>query len=69
MGSGGRLPLIFFNTVKEARFSIVVKVTEELTGGFPYDFPVIFGNPVLDIVKCFFNKLKPANTQIIFIEV
>lgn len=61
-------PLLFFNSVKEARFSIVVKVTGELSGGFSYDFPLTFGNLVFDKVKCFFNKLKPANCQVIFIE-
>jgi hypothetical protein len=61
-------PLMFFNSVKEARFSIVVKVTEELTGGFPYTFPLVFGNALLDKLRCFFNKLKPANCQVILIE-
>jgi len=62
-------PLLFFESVKESRFTIVVKVTDELTGGFPYAFPLVFGNGILDILQCFFNKLKPANCQVIFIEV
>lgn len=62
-------PLMFFDSVKDARFSIVVEITEELTGGFPYTFPVVFGNAIVDIVRCFFNKLKPANCQVIIIEV
>ena len=62
-------PLLFFNSVKEARFTILVKITEELTGGFPYTFPLVFGAAIVDVVKCFFNKLRPANCQVIFIEV
>jgi uncharacterized protein YmfQ (DUF2313 family) len=62
-------PILFFDSPKEARFTMVVNVLDKLTGSFPYTFPITFGNPTLELVKCLFNKLKPANTQIIFRQV
>lgn len=61
-------PLIFFGSPKESRFTMLVTVSNLLGKGFPYTFPLVFSDPVLDILKCLFNKLKPANTQVVFIQ-
>ena len=62
-------PVVFIGTVAEARFTIIIEITNILGDGFPLTFPYTFGEATLDIMKCFFNKLKPANAQIIFRQV
>lgn len=59
-------PVLMFNTNKEARFTIVVEFTVLDTSRFPLTFPIQFGDDVIAILECLFNKLKPANCQIIF---
>lgn len=51
---------------QDAKFTIVVDfvVTEEFT--FPFTFPILFGDESIAILECLFNKLKPANVQVIF---
>jgi uncharacterized protein YmfQ (DUF2313 family) len=53
----------------QARFIMIVNFTVEQGSLFPFTFPFVFGNADLDIMKCLFNKLKPANVQIIYNEV
>lgn len=62
-------PIDFLGSATEAKFTIVVEVTNIIGEGFPFTFPITFGEPTLDIMKCFFEKLKPANAQILFIQV
>jgi uncharacterized protein YmfQ (DUF2313 family) len=59
-------PVIMFTTEKEARFTMIIKFTSE-TEVFPFTFPITFGSQAIALVKCLFNKLKPANVQIIYI--
>jgi len=59
-------PLSFFNSSQDARFTIIVDFDEILGGVFPYTFPILFGDATLSIIECLFEKLKPANTELIF---
>lgn len=35
--------------------------------GFPYDFPLTFGSFDIDTIKCVFDKVAPANIEILYI--
>lgn len=54
---------------KEQRFTIVVTFTVEAANQFPLTFPFTFGDEVIAIVECLFSKLKPANCNVLFIQV
>jgi uncharacterized protein YmfQ (DUF2313 family) len=62
-------PIVMFNTVKEARFTIVVRFTVQAANRFPLTFPITFGSGEIAILECLFTKLKPANCDIIFQQV
>lgn len=50
-----------------AAFTIVVNLDASLTPtGFPLVFPITLTSAAPEILECFFNKLKPANTNVIF---
>lgn len=59
-------PIIMFDADKEAKFTMVVEFNES-TGGFPFTFPFTFTESRTNLVRCLFNKLRPANVQIIYI--
>lgn len=59
-------PILFFNSSKDARFTIIVTFTLIEGERFTYTFPLLFGNSELAILECLFNKLKPVNTAVIF---
>lgn len=61
-----QFPFIFFNTAKQARFTIIVTFNVAAASRFPYVFPFIFGGSQIPILECLFSKLKPANCNIIF---
>lgn len=61
--------LLFFNSAKEARFTIVVTFLEDAANAFPLEFPISFGDPIIGLLECLFTKLKPANCDIIFKQV
>lgn len=50
---------------EEALFSIIVTINDD-TSGFPLTFPFFLSDGIASILKCLFNKLKPANTNIYF---
>lgn len=58
-------PVIFPLDDAEARFTIIVQFTTT-AGVFPYTFPITLGDDSIIILECLFNKLKPANCQVIF---
>lgn len=61
-------PLTFPITFIDApKFTIVVEFVT--LNGFPYTFPITFGSKEISILECLFNKLKPANCQVIFKQV
>ncbi len=62
-------PVVMFSTVKEARFTIVVRFTVQAANRFPLVFPITFGSGEIAILECLFTKLKPANCDIIFQQV
>lgn len=52
-----------------ARFTILVTFTVTIFNEFPLTFPFSFGDPTIGILECLFSKLKPANCDLIFLEV
>lgn len=62
-------PFIFFDSIKQARFTIIVDFTVEAASRFTLTFPFTFGSAGINILECLFNKLKPANCDIIFRQV
>lgn len=59
-------PILFFNSSKDARFTIIITFMLLEGDRFPYTFPILFGNNLLFILECLFSKLKPANCDLIF---
>lgn len=59
-------PLIFTNTQSDNRYLIHVFYDFQRQNFFPYNFPVVFGDKILTILRCLFEKLKPVNTRVIF---
>lgn len=55
---------ITFSSNKVARNTIVINLT--LPERFTYTFPITFGDSVTALLECIFNKLKPANCQVLF---
>lgn len=54
----------------EDRFTIVIEFTPSVIFGvFPYTFPFVFGETGVNLMTCLFEKLKPANVSLVFIEV
>lgn len=61
-------PVVMFSTLKDARFTIVVRFTVQAANRFPLVFPFTFGSGDIATLECLFTKLKPANCDIIFIQ-
>jgi len=63
------LPFTFGGVDMESfRYQIVVVFDADDPGGYPYTFPILFGDDAVGLLKCVFEKLKPSNCQLIFIE-
>lgn len=58
-----------FPNVKAARFTMIVNFQVEDSLTFPLTFPIPFGDDDIEILKCLFRKLAPANVRVIFNEV
>lgn len=58
-------PFILFDSPKQARFTMVVDFPTVLDI-FPYTFPFTFGDGSIAVVKCLFNRIKPAMVRIIY---
>lgn len=69
----GTFPLVFpailFDSSKGARFTIIITFTVEPASRFTYTFPFVFGGDAIAILECLFNKLKPSNCKLIFVQV
>ena len=69
--AGMDFPLTFPHTfgidITNPRFTIVV----EFTGGssFPLTFPHTFGDDIQGLLECLYNKLRPANCEVLFVQV
>jgi len=59
-------PIVFYTDANEAHHTIIIHYTIPDALTFPYTFPIVFTTPVLTLLACLFNKLKPANCQVIF---
>jgi len=55
---------VFGGDVTSFRFTIVVNIT--LPDSFTYTWPINFGNDLIALLKCLYEKVKPANCQVIF---
>lgn len=58
-------PCWFFPSAKVARFTMIVTFPASQYV-FPLAFPCNFSSPLTNIVQCLFNKLKPANVQVLY---
>lgn len=58
-------PIMFFDSRKTAVHTIIVDI-EENKAVFPLSFPIPFTSNVAGIIECLFNKLAPANCQVVF---
>jgi uncharacterized protein YmfQ (DUF2313 family) len=64
-----RFPLkfpIMFASSEVSPFLIIVNLSDKYKKTFPFDFPVPFQASAPDILSCFFERLKPAHTKIIY---
>lgn len=55
--------------VASAKYTILVTFTVTVANEFPLTFPFTFGDPIIAVLKCLYSKLKPANCELIFVEV
>lgn len=62
-------PVFMFSTLKEARFTIVVRFTVEAANRFPLTFPFVFGSGEIAFLECLFLKIAPENCDVIFLQV
>lgn len=59
-------PVLMFSTEKAARFTMLIEFDTVLET-FPFTFPIPFGEGIIGLIRCLFDKLKPANVRIIYI--
>jgi uncharacterized protein YmfQ (DUF2313 family) len=52
-----------------AYFTIIIQFTVQGANRFPMTYPITFGDGTIALLECLFNKLKPANCQLIFEQV
>ena len=62
-------PSVYFDSVTDSRFTIVVDFIVEAASRFPLTFPFVFGDGEIAILECLFTKLKPANCKVLFRQV
>lgn len=65
-------PLTFpieFSDLKTARFTMIVSFPVEEPLEIPLTFPIPFGDDLIEVLKCLFRKLAPANVDVIFRQV
>ena len=67
-----KFPMIFFPDARAAFHTIIVDLSEPPLNVFPYTgptgFPILFQSEELALVECLFGKVKPANVDLLFIE-
>lgn len=56
-----------FADVKQARYTMVVVETLPDGATFPYDFPIPFATAEQQEMRCLFEKLAPANVDVVFV--
>ncbi len=60
-------PILFIGDEKTTGHTITVEFTGTPSDTFPLTFPVPFGSTEEVFIRCIFEKLAPANVQIMFI--
>ena len=58
-------PMVFYESVKIAKFTMFVKVYGIKPNFFPLSFPIVFKTVRADLLECVLNKIKPANVNLI----
>lgn len=60
-------PIDFYDTGDIARHTLIVHLSHSLNPNlFDFIFPFIFGPRQSNIVECLFQRLKPANVNVVF---
>ena len=55
--------------VSDPKFTIVIEHALDISDTFAYDFPFTFRLSDISVLECLFEKLKPANCRVLFVEV
>lgn len=63
-----KYPFCYFSTAKQARFTMIIVVDGIQPGIYPFLnlYPFPYSSNVNTILTCIFNKIKPADTQLLF---
>ncbi len=59
-------PIMFYDSPKAARFTMIVTLSGPIGSVFTSTFPLQFGSDIMGVIECLFTHLKPANVNIIF---
>lgn len=59
-------PFVLSGSSKEIRFTIFVEFTVDEGARFPFRFAFTFGGELIAILECLFNRLRPANCEVVF---
>lgn len=61
-----KFPFIFFSNDKDRRFSVIIRI-QGVSGGnrFPYTFPITFRQDIVSLLRCIYDRIKPANVKLI----
>lgn len=59
-------PIQFFSSSVDARFTLIVNAEISTQVGFPIPFPIPFGEPIIGVVRCILEEVKPSNVQLLF---
>lgn len=55
------------SNLKKARYTVVITLLSGASNGFVYDFEFSFGSANEAVIRCLFDTLKSANTQLIYV--
>jgi len=59
-------PIKFYPSGEAATHTIIVRATVPIGETFPYTFPITFGTNDFALLECLFDKIKPANVEVVF---
>ena len=60
------IDVIDFDSITTARFTIVIEFPLSTAPAFTYDYPIIFGSLIQIMIRCLFERQKPANVNLLF---
>lgn len=61
-----QFPWVFYLSGKEATHTAIITFTLDPGDTFTYTFPIPFGSSIPILVKCVFDKLKPATVNFVY---